>query len=193
MRLFGSLLIDYFRWTQLAPMITMWFFALLMIFLLFFVNHQEETMDGLAAVAGWVAELPVIGPVYIEWMEEQANSDGTLHFGGDDFKTAAMKIWALASLVFMLVAWVASALLGPFDPWTLKRKLGLASLGSVGLVAGFLAVYFLSPDMFNGPSSKWALNFLGIAVLVFLVSAWCLTIAHGLSLLSRLLTADGKR
>jgi len=29
LQFFGSMLIDYFRWSQLAPMITMWFFAVM--------------------------------------------------------------------------------------------------------------------------------------------------------------------
>jgi len=188
LQIFGSLLIDYFRWSQLAPMITMWFFALLMVFVLFFVNHQDETWDSIGGVAEWVTELPVVGPAYINWMEEQASADGTLHFGDDDFKAAAMKAWALLSLVFMVGGWLAGSLFGPFKPWTLKRKLGLVSLGCVVLMAGFIGVYLLSPEMFNGPMSQWVMTFAGITIFVLLVSAWCLSIAHALGLLSRSLT-----
>ena len=63
----GTLLIDYFRWSQLAPMITVWFFALLMVFMLFFVNHQDETMDGLGTVVEWVTEFPVVEPIIAKW------------------------------------------------------------------------------------------------------------------------------
>lgn len=185
MQLVGSLVIDYFRWSQLAPMITIWFFAVLMVFLLYFVNHQDETVDGMAAVAGWVAELPVVGPPFIEWMEDRATDEGVLHFGGDDFKVAAVKAWALLSLVMMVIGWLARLLFGPFQPLTLKRKLGFAGLGSLALVAGFVGVYYLSPGLFNGTAVQWTLNFAGIAILVFLVSAWCLSIAHALGLLGR--------
>lgn len=178
-------MIDYIRWSQLAPMITVWFFAALMLFLMFFVNHQDETLDGISAMAGWVAELPLVGPSFIEWMEKNASDEGVLHFGGDDFKMAAMKIWGVLSLVLMVTGWLASLLFGPFQPLTLKRKLGFASLGSVVLMAGFLGVYFLSPEMFNGTAVQWALNFAGIALLVFLVSLWCLSIAHALGILGR--------
>ena len=184
----GGLVIDYFRWSQLVPMITIWLFALLMVFMLFFVNHQDETLDGVGAVAKWVTELPVVGPAYIKWMEEKAAADGTLHFGGDDFKVAAVKAWAFLSLVFMLLAWLANTLFGPFQPWTLKRKLGLAGVACVVLFVGFLGVYYLSPEMFNGSSANWALTFSGITIIVFLTSAWCLSIAHALGLLSRLVT-----
>lgn len=185
MQLVGSLVIDYFRWSQLAPMITIWFFAALMVFMLYFVNHQDETVDGIAAVAGWVTELPVVGPSIIEWMEKRATDDGVLHFGDDDFKVAAMKTWVILSLILMVIGWLARLLFGPFQPLTLKRKLGFAGLGSLVLMAGFLGVYFLNPEMFNGTSVQWTLNFAGITLLVFIVSTWCLSIAHVLGLFSR--------
>jgi len=188
LQIIGSLLIDYFRWSQLVPMITVWFFALFMVFMLFFVNHQDESLDGLGAVAGWVAELPVVGPTFVKWAEEKAADDGALHFGGDDFKVGAMKVWAILSLVLMGVGWLVSMLFGPFQPWSLKRKLAAASAASALLMVALSGVYFLSPEMFNGSLSAWLLNFAGISVFVFLVSAWCLTIAHMLGLFSHLLS-----
>lgn len=101
-----------------------------------------------------------------------------------------MKIWALASLVLMVIGWLAGQLFGPFQPWTLKRKLGLAALGCVALVAGFLAVYFLSPGLFADSWVKSILSFSGIALLVFLVSTWCLSVAHALGLLNRALAVS---
>lgn len=190
LQLIGSVVIDYFRWSQLAPMITMWSFALLMVFMLFFVNHQDETLDGAAAVAKWVSELPMVGPVFIRWAEEKATDDGTLHFGGEDFKAMAMKAWVILSLVLMVIGWLVNIVFGPFQPWSLKRKLGAAGLACVVLMAGFMGVYFLSPETFNGPASGWLFNFLGITVLMFLVSGWCLSIAHALGLLNRLLAGN---
>jgi hypothetical protein len=187
-QLIGSLVIDYLRWSQLAPMITVWFFAVLMVFLMFFVEHQDETVDGAAAMTNWVTELPMVGPPLVNWLENRADDEGTIHFGGDDFKKAAMKIWAFGSLALMLIGWLVRLLFGPFQPWTLKQKLGLAALGCLVLIAGFLAVYFLSPGLFVGTVVQWTLNFSGIALMVFLVSAWCLSIAHVLGLLSRALS-----
>lgn len=190
LQLIGSLLIDYFRWTQLVPMITLWSFALLMVFMLFFVNHQDETLDGVGAIAEWASELPVVGPALLNWAEEKASDDDTLHFSGEDLKVGAMRAWAILSLVFMVISWLVSVLFGPFQPWPLKRKLTATGLACVVLMAGFVGVYFLSPETFNGPLSGWLLNFAGIALLIFLVSAWCLSIAHALGLLNRLLTGS---
>ena len=190
LQLLGSLVIDYFRWSQLAPMITIWLFAALMMFMMFFVNHQDETVDGIAGVVTWVTELPVVGPPFIDWLKSNETENGVLHFGGDDFKVAAMKVWVILSLLLMVLGWLTNVLFGPFRPMTLKRKLGFAGLGSLVLVAGFLGVYFLSPGLFNGTALPWILNFAAIALLVFLISVWCLSIAHALGLLSRSLAGS---
>jgi len=185
LQFFSSLVIDYIRWSQLAPMITMWFFAALMVFMLYFVNHQDETVTGAAAVVSWVAELPVVGPSFIEWMEKRETDEGALHFGGDDFKVVAMKIWVLLSLAMMVTGWVANLIFGPFQPLTLKRKLGFAGLGSLAFIAGFFGVYLLSPGLFNATPTQLTLNSVGIALLLFLVSVWCLSISHMLGLFGR--------
>jgi len=189
LQIVGSLVIDYFRWSQLAPMITVWFFALFMVLMLLITNHQDETLDGLEAVAEWLVELPVVGPALLRWAEDNATDDGKLHFGGNDFKAAAMKAWVILSLAFMIIGWIVSIVFGPFQPWTLKRKLMVAGLGSTVLMAGFVAIYYLGVEMFNGPQYVWMLNFAGLSLIVFLVSGWCLSIAHALGLLSRLLVS----
>lgn len=183
MQLIGSLVLDYVRWSQLAPMITVWLVAVLMVFLMFFIEHQDETLDGVSAVASWVTELPVVGPPVLEWVEDRADDEGVLHFGGDDFQKAAMKFWALGSLVMMVIGWLARLLFGPFQPLTLKRKLGFAAIGCLVLLAGFIVVFFLSPGLFAETRSLSILYFAGIALFVFLVSTWCLSIAHALELL----------
>jgi len=74
-------------------MITVWFFALFMVLMLLITNHQDETLDGLQAVAEWLVELPVVGSALLRWAEHNATDDGKLHFGGNDIKVAAMKAW----------------------------------------------------------------------------------------------------
>lgn len=67
---------------------------------------------------------------------------------------------------------------GPSDPWTLKRKLLLTGFGVVLLLAGLVLNYYVNPTEFNGKASGWMLNFSLISLFVFLVSAYCLSIAH---------------
>lgn len=184
-KLIATLVIDYLRWTQLTPMLTVWGFGLLMLAALLFVNNQEQTFDTIFAVLEWIAGLPVIGDRFTAWMESQAGNDGTISLGGSDLKAAALKAWSLISLVFMLIALSVSWIFGPFKPWSLKRKLGITALCCGALLAAFISLYFANPEEFNGPFENWLLTFGGIALILFVVSAWCLSIAHLLGHWSR--------
>jgi hypothetical protein len=186
--LVALLLIDYVRWTQLAPMVTMWLLALLMMAGMLFVNNQDAILDILVPVWVWLESLPWVGEPVSARMEAAAAEEGPLSLGGEDLKDVALRAWAAIALVFMLLALIAGWMFGPFKPWTLRRKLGLIAWACVLLMAGFVAVYFADPEAFNGPVSRWMLMFTGVAVLILLVSAWCLSIAHALGLLKRLIS-----
>jgi hypothetical protein len=182
-----SLVIDYFRWSQLTPMITLWSFGLLMLAALFFVNNQEATFDTMQAVAVWVSGLPVIGEAFIRWGESMASEDGVIHMGESDFKEAVLRLWGGLSLVFLLLSLLVGWIFGPFKPWTLKKKLSVAALCSLVLVVGFILVYLFDSSMFNGGPAGWLLMFSGVGLLAFIVSSWCLSVAHALGSLGRLI------
>lgn len=175
LRIAGSLIIDYFRWSQLTPMILMWFGLLGILFLLFFVNNQEATWSATGSVAEWIASLPMVGPWFSDWMAAQAENGSQ---GPIDLKSIALSAWALISLVFMVLGWIAGALFGPFKPWPLKRKLALSAVAGLLFTAGFVGLFYFDPAITNEPLTKVLSNGAGMGVLAFLVSAWCLTIAH---------------
>lgn len=183
----ASLLIDYLRWTQLTPMVTMWLLALLMIVGMFFVSNQDTVLDILVSVVVWLESLPWVGEPVSTRMQVSAAEEGGLSLGGEDLKTIALRAWAVISLLFMLLALIIGWLFGPFKPWTLRRKLGLIALACVLLMAVFVAIYFADPEVFNSPAGRVMLMFTGVAMLIFIVSAWCLSIAHALGLLKRLI------
>jgi hypothetical protein len=175
LRVFGSLIINYFRWSQLTPMILMWFSLLGMLFLLFFVNNQEATWSATENVAEWIASLPLVGPWFTDWMAAQAE-DGSLD--ATDLKSAALSAWAVLSLVFMVISWTAGALFGPFKPWTLKLKLGLSAIAGMLFAAAFVGFFYINPELSNDPFGKILSTGIGMGVLAFIVSTWCLSIAH---------------
>jgi hypothetical protein len=177
-----TLAIDYLRWTQLSPLVTIWAFGIAMLAAMLFINFEEQSWDTLGSLLEWIAGLPVIGGRFAAWLESLAGEDETIRLGGNDLKAAVFKAWSLLSLAFLLLALAVNWAFGPFKPWSLKRKLGIAGLCCLGLLAGFVAVYFADPELFNGPASRWMLNFGGIGLMLFIVSAWCLSIAHALGL-----------
>ena len=52
------------------------------------------------------------------------------------------------------------------------------------LLAGMAVNYFAAPQSFNGEASAWMLNFSLISLLVFVISAYCLSVAHFLTYLN---------
>ena len=53
-----------------------------------------------------------------------------------------------------------------------------------------VANYYAAPQNFNGAASAWMLNFSLISLLVFMVSAYCLSVAHFFAYLNEALMAD---
>ena len=191
-----SFLIDYIRWTQLTPMIVLWGFFLFMLVAMVFVNNQETVFETLESLMNWVVGLPLIGEIVsrwidavVEWSNSQPSDDGALKLDGKAFEAAVMKVWSFISLVLLLLSLVISWIFGPFNPWTLKRKLGTAAVACFFLVVGFTVVYLIDLEMFRGPAYQWLLMFMGIGVLLFAVCCWSLGIAHFLEWLRNRITS----
>jgi len=136
-------------------------------------------------VSEMIASFPVIGPRFMAWLEAQAQ-DGTIHFqaGNLDLRTAVLTAWGVISAVFMILAWIVGHLFGPFKPWALGRKLGLAALACLLVVIAFVALYFLDKETWNDPFSKVLLSSSAMSLILFIVSAWCLAVSHLLGWLS---------
>lgn len=186
LKLLLSLGLGYMRWTQLTPMLLLWGFGLLMLLALTFVNFQEQTISALEFVLEWLMQLPVVGE-HIETLLSDKKDE--THIATGDFKSFVLSSWAVLSLVFMLASIILSLLFGPFQPWTLKRKIQITSGGVVLLLAGMITNYYAAPQNFNGEASAWMLNFSLISLLVFVVSAYCLSISHFLGYLNEALMA----
>lgn len=176
----------YMRWTQLTPMLLMWGFGLLMLLALTLVNFQEQTISALGFVLEWLMRFPVVGERITPLLSGE-NTD--THMTTSDFRSFMLSAWAILSLAFMLAGMVISSLLGPFQPWPLARKILIAGASVVLLLAGMAVNYYAAPQNFNGEASAWMLNFSLICLLVFGVSAYCLSVSHFLGYLNEALMA----
>jgi len=175
------------RWTQLTPMLMMWGAALVMLLALTFVNFQEQTFSVLETFVQWLTRLPIVGERITQLLADEGSD---IHMNTGDLKSFVLRSWSIASLVFMLASMALSALFGPFKPWTLKRKLLFVFLGILVLLAGFFFNYFAGSENFNGEALAWIFNFSMISLLVFIVSAYCLSISHFLRFLNDALLRD---
>jgi len=187
LKLLLSLGLNYMRWTQLVPMLMMWGAALAMLLALTFVNFQEQTFSALETFVQWLMRLPIVGDRITPLLTDEGSE---LHVNSGDFKSFVLRAWSVTSLVFMLASMAFSALFGPFKPWPLKRKFLFVSLGVVVLLAGFIFNYFAGPENFNGDASAWMFNFSMISLLVFIVSAYCMSVSHFLRFLDGALLTD---
>ncbi len=186
-KLLLSLGLDYIRWTQLTPMLMVWGVAVLMVLALTFVSFQEQTFSALEWLMQWLMQLPIVGERITQVLSDQ---DSEMHMTTADFKSFMLSAWSVVSLVFMLASMAISALFGPFEPWTLKRKFLIVGIGVGLLLTGMIFNYYAAPDKFDGGLSGWALNFSLMGLMVFLVSAYSLSISHFLLFLNRALFGD---
>ena len=187
LKLLLSISIGYIRWTQLTPMLLMWGFGLLMLLALTFVNFQEQTIPALEFILEWLLQLPLVGERITPLLSDDSTAT---HMPGSDIKSFMISVWAALSLALMLAGFILSTLFGPFQPWSLKRKILFACAGVVMLFAGMVGNYFAAPQNFNGEASSWMINFSLISLLVFGVSTYCLSVSHFLAYLNDALMAD---
>ena len=164
------------------PMLFVWGFAVVMALAMVFVNFQQETLTVMSSVLEWLVQLPLVGERIAVFFTEQ---NGDTRITTEDFKSFLLRVWMMGSLLFFLVGLGLSTLFGPFKPWTLKLKIGLAAAASFLLGLGLCANYYAVPENFNASGSSWIFNFSILAVFLFLVSAYCLSVSHFLLRLIR--------
>jgi len=185
-RILLSLLFDYFRWTQMVPMILLWSMLAAMSFVLLFAYNEDAAWSLLELGVKTVQSLPVIGDRFTQWMESQT-VDGVFSpdLGTIDYKALALNAWALLSLAFMLTGAVLSRLLGPLPSFTLKHKLALAAAASTVVIVAFAILYFIDREGWGAGFFQMLGSASGMGLVLFVISAWCLTISHALAWLSR--------
>jgi len=187
--------LGYLRWTQLVPMLVAWIFLLIMVGAMLLVNFQEQSFT--LAERGVELYERVFGP--LEPVEPQASAgpaaapepqaedltavetdtaDGAVHFSGDEIADWLMPYWLLASLAAWLLGGVRSMLFGPRPPMRLQRKLMIAAAAAALCSVGFFVSWLFGSETFEDNPAGWIALFLGMPFAVWLVSAWCLSIAH---------------
>ncbi len=191
-RLLAGLAIDYFRWTQLVPMITAWTFLVVMVGAMLLVNFQQQSFA--LVDRGITAYERVFGPIAIDTEAEALSGSetsvpleeaegGAVTFSDEDFMPWVLKAWGVLALAGWVLGMLLTAVFGPREPMRLKRKLALAAIPAVVCTALFAVAYFFGTEEFHGSAMGWMLMFTGFPLGVWLVSAYSLAVAHGLDML----------
>ncbi len=194
-RVLAGLAIDYFRWTQLIPMITAWTFLLLMVGAMLLVSFQQQSFSLIERgastyerVFGPIEPGPSAtpgGPAPAEQTESGASEDGVIRFSDEDFMPWVLRAWGIAALAGWLLGMLFAAVFGPREPMRLRSKLLLPGIPAAVCVVLFGVAYFFGSEEFHGSPVGWVLMFTGFPLGVWLVSACCLSVAHALDILRR--------
>lgn len=179
--------LDYLRWTQLAPLITAWLFALAMLAVILVVDNLDAIFDVVDSVLMWIAGLPLIGDAFVAKMEALAGDDGKIELGGNELKAAVLRVWSIASLSFLVLALLIRWFFGPFKPWSLKRKLAFAGGACALFALGLFGAYALTQGDFEGHALRMFLTFLANGLVLFIINLWFLSISHFLGWVQKLI------
>jgi hypothetical protein len=186
--------IDYVRWTQLVPMVTVWVFMVLMAVAMLFVTFQTESMTLMQElqlrypelterIAGWAGN-PALANTH-----DSGAPEGSLHFSDEDIMPFVLKAWAVLALVGSLLGALRNRIFGPKPPTPLLRKLLLAALFAALCSGAFFAAYHFGGEHFNDGLSSWLPLFVGIPLFAWVVSVYSLGVSHLLGRLNRWIEA----
>lgn len=215
-KVIGGFVIDYFRWTQLTPMVLLWAIVVGGLLLTAFVNYEDEIWDTSERVVLWTADLPVVGPKVTAWLEEQEAKEAAEKAARAEAAEAADRAGDAGEaegvtdpnasydgeeafdqlIAFVLKVWAVVSLVFMGFAWLFNRLFGpfqpwplKRKLRLLALICLMFPVAFFIFE-FAAPD-RFHGSPLGhgllFAAFYFIVSAWCLSISHLLRWIHELL------
>jgi hypothetical protein len=188
--------IQYVRWSQLIPMLTAWVLLLLMLMLIVAISFQEGLDDLLVRSEPWLESLlgaaPQVGEPAVAEAQDGAgrvDASGALELDDIDIRPWIVRGWLVLALIGALFDGVFR---GRFSIWParLRGRLVLAAVPAVGVALGLSACYLFGSEQFHGSLFSWLLLFAGAPLVVWLVSAYSLTVSAVLGALIDRIDSD---
>jgi hypothetical protein len=178
--------LDYLRWTQIVPMVASWGFLLVTLAAMAFVSFEQQ---GLAIVDVLLTAWVRLGEVF-PFLTPRDPETGNISLSGDDIIDIAAWIWLIASLLFAIIDWLVAGRLRIGFLSSLSRRIAAAGAAAALASAGFILVYVSATDMFNGPFVSWLPLFIGGPLLVWIVSAYSLSVSFVIGKIADLALAE---
>ncbi len=187
LRYLFSILLDFVRWSQMVPMVLAWAFMLIALVAMTIINFQQTSFTFFEWVAGlWERHdwLPVWStPAY-----EQ--TDGSVHITDEQLRPLILKAWGWLSLILLIIDLLRTSLFGVRQARSLRRGLVITALGCAMVGTGFGLNYLFGNEPYQGGPFGWLVLFIGGPAVVWLISAYSLSVNHLLNGLNRKLLGE---
>lgn len=179
------LAIDYFRWTQLLPMLAAWGFLLLALFAIALTSFEDQATALLEAFFAAFGAVYRLLPDSLTGVAE----DGSLRLSGDDLISALSWAWFVLSGIAMIVNWLVGERLRPDFLTTLSGRIKTAGFLAAGVSVLVLVIRVLVPENFGGPIIAWLPTLIGGPLIVWIISVYSLSVSAALSFVDAKLVA----
>lgn len=185
-KLLVNLVLDYFRWTQLIPMILGWAFAVVMILGIMLIVFQGS-IDAFLESSEPVVER-ILGPAPESTNAEEATA---LHLTEDDIVPRILKVWGWLAFAGWILSIIREKMFGPRPPGRLGRKIRISGIAA-GLFTAILLITYLLIGNFSGNTMfELMVPFVLLPLLLWGVSAYGLTISYVIDELQKLISKLG--
>jgi hypothetical protein len=181
-----GLVIDYFRWTQLVPMLACWAFLLACLFAFILTSFESQSIAALEAVVAIALQVVALVP---EGLIPRA-PDGSIELSEDELLDFATWSWFLLSMLAMLINWIAGERLRPAFLAKLSGRIKSAGIATILVSGALISVRIAAPANFNGSLVSWLPFLIGAPVLVWIVSVYSLSVSAALSLVESILLSN---
>jgi hypothetical protein len=169
-----------FSWWVLTPVVYVWGIVLLTTLVITFVNFESQTTSLMETIYIWGADLTARYPFLQRFeLESSAIEDPRVISGnGGNLKAVIFETYAWVALPFIVIGMLLDLVRGPRPPRPLRRKLFIAFLVTLALVAVWFANFLFGSEIWNGSSLGWSFMFLLFGFLLFGFSTVMLSIHH---------------
>jgi hypothetical protein len=166
-----GLILDYFRWLALVPMVFAWAFLVLAVILILAINFQ----------GGIDRMLERAEPTVERWLGPDGYDSEAISLTEEDFKPWVYRIWLAVALVGYLLDLVRGWLFGPRQLPSLKRKLLRAAKFAAACSVLLFVAWLFGSERWAGSAAGWIAAFIFGPFVVWMISAGCLSISHAIN------------
>jgi len=175
-----NLIRGFVGWFVLSPMIFSWGLLIFVLFVITFINFQDETIDLVSffweSVANLVEKYPYLDHLAVA--EPSSNKEGGIDLGGEDFKNYIFRIYAILAIPLALLGSLIDLIRGSTRPHPIHNKLKYLGAATLLAIVVFFVNFIFGSQAYHGSVIVWGLIFIMGPGIVFVVSLCSLYLSH---------------